>query len=197
MNDIMLAKPNMDLEYPLIKALDNRRTKRKWKKDLLSLYTISNLLWSTCGETFEATSNSKNRRTIPSACNSQIINIYIALDTGVYKYIEKEHKLKFLISEDIRDKVGTQNMMKSAPFGIIYVADFSRKTGIFSLDENKKMIFAATECGSMIQNVYLYCAATSLNTVVLGLVDREKLSKYMKLDENKKIIYTQIVGKSI
>jgi len=59
------------------------------------------------------------------------------------------------------------------------------------------MFVAGTEAGLMSQNVYLYCAANHLNTVLIALVNREKLSKTIGLSENKTIVYTQVVGKSL
>jgi len=60
MNDITLPKPQLDLEFPLMKALKNRRTIRKWKTELLTLQEVSNILWCACGETKVATKRSKN-----------------------------------------------------------------------------------------------------------------------------------------
>ncbi len=193
---IILPPPQKELEFPLMKALQGRRTKRKWKEDLLSLLEISDLCWVACGETKPATKNSKNRRTVPSGCNSQLITLYVALDSGVYRYIEPCHKLELVAEIDARPKIGTQKMMQSAPLGLIYVADFSKKTGIIKANESRKMFIAGTEAGLMSQNVYLYCSATNLNTVLIALVNREKLHEEIGLQENETIVYTQVVGKS-
>jgi nitroreductase len=58
------------------------------------------------------------------------------------------------------------------------------------------MFIAGTEAGLMSQNVYLYCSATNLNTVLIALVNREKLHEEIGLQENETIVYTQVVGKS-
>lgn len=197
MNDITLPAPQLDLEFPLMKALKNRRTIRKWKAEKLSMQEISNILWCACGETKVATKKSKNRRTMPSACNSQIVRVYAALESGVYKYIEPEHKLIHITDEDIRSNLGTQKMMKCAQFGLIYVADFDKNTGIIKSDYGKKMFVAGTETGLMSQNVYLYSAAANLNTVLLALTDRDYLKEALNLDENTEVIYTQIVGNEV
>ncbi|MGC8805050.1 MAG: nitroreductase family protein [Candidatus Ratteibacteria bacterium] len=46
----------------------------------------------------------------------------------------------------------------------------------------------------MSQNVYLFCASEGLNTVVLGIVDRDNLAKILNLKYEQKIILTQPVG---
>lgn len=197
MNNIILPDPQLDLDFSLMEALKNRRTKRKWRDEELSLQQISNILWCACGQTKAATNKSKNRRTMPSGCNSQIVRVYVAMGNGVYKYSETEHKLEYIIGDDIRANLGTQKMMKSAPFGLIYVGDFNAKTGIIKSDYGEKMFTAGTEAGMMSQNVYLYCAEAKLNTVLLALVDRDYLKGILDFDESKVIVYTQIVGKAI
>lgn len=193
---IILPPPQKDLDFPLMKALQDRRTKRKWKEESLSLQEISDLCWVACGETKPATKNSKNRKTVPSGCNSQLITLYVATDSGVYRYIEPSHRLEIIAEIDVRPKIGTQKMMKSAPLGLIYVADFSKNTGIIKADQSRKMFVAGTEAGLMSQNVYLFCAATNLNTVLIALVNREKLHREIGLQEYEAIVYTQVVGKS-
>ncbi len=194
---IKLPEPQKDLDFPLMRAIEMRRTKRKWKNSNLSEQDISNLLWAACGITHQETKKSKSRRTVPSACNSQEIKVYIALSIGVYLYDEKNHQLIKVLSKDIRENIGTQKMMHTAPVGLIYVSDYSKlKTFQFKID-NRKWFTSSTDTGFISQNVYLYCAAANLSTVILGLVDRDKLHKTLELNENEKIIYTQVVGESL
>ncbi|MBN1113596.1 MAG: nitroreductase family protein [Bacteroidales bacterium] len=198
MTDIIkLAEPQKDLDFPLMKAIEKRRTKRKWKDSNLSEQEISNLLWAACGVTQNETKKSKSRRSAPSACNSQEIKIYIALSTGVYLYDEKNHQLIKILEKDIRENIGKQKMMRSAPVGLIYVSDYSKlKTFQFKKDENKWFTSTA-DTAFISQNVYLYCAAANLSTAIIGLVDRNKLHKTLELTENEKIIYTQVIGISL
>lgn len=194
---IKLPKPQKDLDFPLMKAIENRRTKRKWKNSELSIQEISNLLWVACGITHKETQKGKSRRAAPSACNSQEIKVYIALSYGVFRYNEKEHQLVKTKNKDIRENIGKQKMMCSAPVGLIYVSDYSRlKTFQFKNEENKWYTSTA-DTGFISQNVYLYCAATNLSTAILGLIDREKLHALIGLNDHEKIVYTQVVGKSL
>lgn len=70
------------------------------------------------------------------------------------------------------------------------------KLGIHNLLAYMLLWVAGTDTGFISQNVYLYCAANKMNTVVVGLVDREELHSLMDLNDNEKIIYTQIIGKA-
>jgi SagB-type dehydrogenase family enzyme len=196
-NAIKLPMPQKNLDYPLMKALENRRTKRKWKDDSLSDQELSNLLWAACGITKEETSKSKSKRTAPSASNSQEIKVYIAMKEGLFLYDENNHQMLQIFSKDIRENIGTQKMMHSAPVGLIYVSDYSKMKAYLAKDDDRKWFVSGTDTGFISQNVYLYCAAANLSTVVLGLVNRDKLHEVMQLREHEKVVYTQVVGKSL
>jgi SagB-type dehydrogenase family enzyme len=197
MNTIKLPMPQKDLNFPLMKALEKRRSTRKWKNTPLSDQELSNLLWAACGVTKEETKRSKSKRTAPSACNSQEIKIYVAMKKGLFLYDEQDHQLVQVLSKDIRESIGTQKMMRSAPVGLIYVTDYSRMTNFLFRNEERRWFFSGTDTGFISQNVYLYCAAAKLSTVVLGLVNRDKLHGIMGLKENEKVVCTQVVGKSL
>jgi len=194
---IALPAPQKDMSYPLMRALENRKSIRKWKDEPLSEQELSNLLWATCGITKAATKNAKSKRTAPSACNSQEIKVYVATRDGAFLYDEVNHQLILKKSGSLMDHIGTQKMMHSAPVGLIYVADFSKMTNFLYKSDDERWFMATTDTGFVSQNVYLYCAAANLSTVILGLVKREKLHALMGLEENEKIVFTQVVGKSI
>jgi SagB-type dehydrogenase family enzyme len=194
-NSIKLPLPQKDLDFPLMKAFEKRRSIRKWKNDALSDQELSNLLWAACGVTKEETK--KNKRTAPSACNSQEIKIYVATKKGLFLYDEKHHQLIQILSKDIRENIGNQKMMQSAPVGLIYVSDYSKMTNFLFRNDEIKWFFSGTDAAFVSQNAYLYCAAAKLSTVVLGLVNRDKLHEIMGLKECEKVVYTQVIGKSL
>jgi SagB-type dehydrogenase family enzyme len=194
-NAIKLPPPQKNLDFPLMKALEKRRSTRKWKKTPLSKQELSNLLWAACGITKEETNKSKSKRTAPSAHNWQEIKVYVAMKRGLFLYDEKGHQLIQILSKDIREDIGTQKMMRSAPVGLIYVSDYSKLSSHFA-KKDEWWFLTGTDAGFVSQNVYLYCAAAQLGTVVLGLVNRDKLHKIMGLKECEKVVYTQVVGKA-
>ena len=53
------------------------------------------------------------------------------MEKGVFLYNEENHELIEIITNDIRAHIGTQKMMKSAPMGLVFVADLSRMTSPF------------------------------------------------------------------
>lgn len=196
-NIIKLPEPQKDLTFPLMKAIELRRTKRKWTDEMLSEQELSNLLWSACGITLKETERAKNRRTVPSSRNSQTIKIFVATSQGVFLYDEKIHSLIEVLIEDIRKYISTQKMMQSAPIGLIYIADYSKMSMYTATDDNRKWFVAGTETGFISQNVYLYCASAGLSTAIIGLVDRDKLHNIVELKEYEHVVYTQVIGRSL
>ena len=191
---IKLPEPQKELVFPLMKALEKRRSIRKWNDNPITEQELSNLLWAACGITKNKYGNVKSKRTAPSACNSQEIRVYVLLEKGVFLYNEENHELIEIISEDIREHIGTQKMMKSAPMGLVFVADLSRMTSPVLRNNEAQRFSAWVDTGYISQNVYLYCAASDLGTVVLSLVNRDKLHQLMRLKEHEKIVLTQVVG---
>ncbi|MBP7654399.1 nitroreductase family protein [Candidatus Dependentiae bacterium] len=194
-NIIDLPKPQKELDFPLMKALEQRRSIRKWKNISLSEQEISNLLWAACGITKNKYGNVKSKRTAPSACNSQEIRVYTVTKDGVFLYDEEKHQLIKITEIDIREHIGTQKMMKLCPMGLIYVADLTRMNSPFLKNDEAKKFCAWVDTGFISQNVYLYCAASNLGTVVLSLVNRNKLHSLIGLKEHEKIVLTQVVGR--
>lgn len=196
-NNIELPAPQCDLSFPLMKALENRRSVRKWKDDPLSEQELSNLLWAACGITKPAAKSAKSKRTAPSACNGQEIKVYVARRDGLFLYDESSHHLLHMKDENLLESIGTQKMMRSAPLGLIYVADFSKMTNFLYRTDEQRWFMATTDTGFISENVYLYCTAAGLSTVLLALVKRDKLHTEMGIPECEKIVFTQVVGYSI
>jgi len=183
-----------NLGYPLMQALDQRRSVRKWDSKPVSMQDISNLLWAACGISKEKRGKTKSKRTAPSGCNSQEIRVYVLLPEGVFRYEEEAHMLQKHHSKDIRAQVGRQKMMQSAPMGLVYVADLSRMTSPLLRSLEAKRFTAWVDTGFISQNVYLYCAAANMATVALMLIDRIALREKLALNEDQKIVMTQAVG---
>jgi len=195
MNRILkLPVPQKELDFPLMKALEQRRSIRKWTDEPVSEQDLSNLLWAACGITKQKYGNVKSKRTAPSACNAQEIRVYVLLEKGVFLYEEENHELIEILQKDIREHTGSQKMMKSAPMGLVFVADLSRMTSPFLRSMEAKRFSAWVDTGYISQNVYLYCTAANLGTVALSLVKRDKLHELMNLKEHEKIVLTQVVG---
>jgi nitroreductase len=99
--------------------------------------------------------------------------------------------LRLVTEGDIRADTGWQDFVAKVPVNLIYVANLN-KMDAAPIDEKK--FYAALDTGFISQNVYLFCAAEGLATVVRGWVDRPALAKTMKLGPDQRIIVAQSVG---
>jgi SagB-type dehydrogenase family enzyme len=190
---IKLLSPDINSKKSLMQSLKERKSNRSFSAKKLPVKLLSNLLWAACG----INRPDSGRRTAPSAVNWQEIDVYIAMMDGLYLYNPKDHSLQPIMVGDLRMKTTTilqpsRASVSEAPLQLIYVADYS-KMGFYANEEEKKL-YAAADTGFIAQNVYLYCASEGLATVVRGLIDRDALSKSMKLRDNQKIILVQTVG---
>jgi len=184
--EIRLLPPQFENNASLFEALKNRRTERSFSEKELSLQQLSNLLWAATG----VNRPDSEKRTAPTAHNDQEIDVYVAMKTGLYLYNAKGHILDFIHANDIRKQTGKQKFTGTAPINLIYVADHNKMKG----DKESKKFYSATDTGFISQNVYLYCAAEGLATVVRGWVDKEELAAEMILRPGQHIVLAQTVG---
>jgi SagB-type dehydrogenase family enzyme len=184
---IKLPPPNLNGGKSLMQSLQARKSSRDFSTKRLPVEVLSNLLWAACG----INRPESGRRTAPSAVNWQEIDIYVAMADGLYLYNAKEHVLKPVIKQDIRELTGKQPFVKEAPVNLIYVADYSRMGGGYA---EERTFYSAADTAFIAQNVYLFCASEGLAVVVRGSIDRDVLAKAMQLRDNQKIVLSQTVG---
>jgi SagB-type dehydrogenase family enzyme len=184
---LKLPPPNLNSGKSLMQSLQARKSSRDFSTKKLPVEVLSNLLWAACG----INRPESGRRTAPSAVNWQEVDIYVAMAEGLYIYDAKEHVLKPVIKQDIRELTGKQTFVKDAPVNLIYVADYSRMGGANAEERNS---YSAADTAFIAQNVYLYCASEGLATVVRGSIDRDVLAKAMQLRDNQRIVLSQTIG---
>ena len=186
--NISLPAPDKKGGKPLMEALNDRQTKRDFSQQKLTEQQLSDLLWAAFG----INRPESGRRTAPSAVNWQETDIYVSLESGVYLYDAKKNELTAIVSGDHRKDMGKQSFAGDAAVMLVFVADYS-KMGAATPKENKDF-YSAVDAGYVSQNVYLYCASENMSTVVLGMIDRDKIKELLKLKEDQKVILSQCVG---
>jgi SagB-type dehydrogenase family enzyme len=176
--DITLPQPVKTGGMPLMEALSKRQSCRQFSTEEIDIQTISNLLWAAWGF------NRDDKRTAPSARNTQEIELYIVMKSGAYLYDARQNVLRQVSSQDVRMETGTQAFVATAPINIVLVADQTK--GSHSSEVNS---------GYISQNIYLFCASEGLATVARGMFDAQKISKALNLNETQKPVLAQTVGK--
>ncbi|MCL2130829.1 MAG: SagB/ThcOx family dehydrogenase [Lentimicrobiaceae bacterium] len=187
--NIKLSPPTKQGGMPLMQALNERQTIRDYTNEALTMQQISDLLWSAVGVNRP---QSDNRRSSPTARNAQEIEVYVFIESGVYFYDAVKHELVLLKAGDHRTDAVKQEFAQKAPFVMVFVANYDKfgERG----DAESNALYGATDAGFASQNVYLYCASEGLGTVVLGMIDREKIAETISL-KNGKAVLGQVVGK--
>ena len=181
-DEIKLPTPNLKNNVTLKTALEKRKTSRTFGNKALSELDISNLLWAAYGQ-----NRPNGKRTVPVARGIYAVEMYVALSDGVYKHELADNVLKKVSSKDMRGASDGRKMGAKAPVVLVMVADKDAFNG-------KGDQYIAMEAGAIMQNIYLYCAAYNLNTVVCGSFKPADWAKELQLPANKYVILTQVVG---
>lgn len=180
--------PRPDMGGPsLMSALEKRSSHREFAAKPLSREHLGGLCWAALG----VNRPGDKKRTSPTARNRQEITIYLVMAEGVFRYEPESHSLVKTKDGDLRALTGSQPFVTSAPLNVIFVAE-QEKMGEGSAEQ--KAVYAAWDTGYVSQNIYLYCAAQNLATVVRGSVDKEKLHTAMGLKATHQIVGAQTVG---
>lgn len=183
--EIKLPMPEIKGGMTLYEALSNRQTKREFSSESLTLQQLSDLLWCAGG-----VNRDNGKLTSPTARNAQEIDIYVFMEKGVFLYVPKENMLKMVLSDDHRKEISDRSKMPAeAPVTLLFYANYEKMDGF---DEAAREFYGATDAGFVSQNVYLYCAANKLSTVVMGAINRVHLNELIPVDG--KAILAQPVG---
>jgi hypothetical protein len=88
--------------------------------------TLSNLLWAAAGINRPALGG----RTAPSAMNSQEVDVFVALASGLYLYDPAAHARRLEVPSDVRGITGYQDFTDEAALDLVFVADHRRMTRV-------------------------------------------------------------------
>ena len=184
---VALPPPGKDGGMPLMQALWQRQSQREFGTQPLPETMLGELLWATAGVNRPALGG----RTAPSAMNSQEVDVFVALPSGLYLYDAAAHALRLEVPSDIRGITGYQDFTDEAALDLVFVADHRRMTLVPAA---QREAYAFTAAGAMAQNLYLYCASQGLATVIRAWLDRHALAQAMELGADQQVLLAQTVG---
>ncbi|MDH4214220.1 MAG: nitroreductase family protein [Candidatus Thorarchaeota archaeon] len=202
MDSIILPEPMKRGGKTLLEALSLRRTNRNIGSREIPLQVLSNLLWAAFGVNREKASFHKPGRTAPSASNSQEIDLYVALKSGLYLYEAIPHQLTPIATGDfssISGQGGASRLTRHTPVNIFYVVDLARydlgpdqpDPHIGEPEVQKSYYF--TDTGFIAQNINLFAASEGLATWFHNC-DRETIMVEFKLLPTQRILFAQTIG---
>lgn len=178
----LLPPPEIGLDIPLHAALKNRQTVRKFREEEIPMEMLSSLLWSAYGYNRPE----EQKRVVPSAVNCQEYDIYVFTRDGAFLYNAEKNTLDMVAPGDNRAIISQQKFFAIAPVSIVMVANYDRMT-MFK-EEATRDFYAATDCGYISQDIYLYCSAAELATVACGGIDREAIHKLLHIKNGRAML---------
>ncbi len=199
---IKLPKPKLTGGKSVLKALQKRKTIREISDKKFSLQLLSNLLWAACGVNRKIGPFEIPGRTAASASNSQEIDIYVAMQEGIYLYDAVQHQLIPVLAGDHRVLAigrGQANFVTKAPVQLIYVVDIDKlshtsgyqEPGLQDPEIQKSYYFVDT--GLIAGNVYLFAASQGLASWFHNC-DKPGLAEKLNLRADQRVLFGQTVG---
>lgn len=187
---ITLPPPARSGGRPIMDAFSARRTTRRFATTELDEATLGQLLWAANGVNRSGADDSGGR-TAPSVLALHEIDIYAALAGGMYRYDPLEHCLELVSAADLRALTGYQDFVGEAPLELVYVADLAR---MHDIAPSQREPFAYANAGTIVQNVYLFCAAAGLAVAARSWFNRSALGAEMRLSRDSLPVLAQTVG---
>ncbi len=188
---IELPPPQTDSDISLESTIAARRSIRSYADRPLPLEKISQLCWSMQGITEEQ----RNLRASPSAGATYPLELYVATEDGVFRYIPDGHKLVKHMSDDVRGNLRRaalgQEMLEQAPVVFIIAADIRRTAGRYG--ERAKR-YVLIEVGHAAQNLLLQAVALELASVPIGAFDDNAIGEAIDLPAEQQAFYLLPVG---
>ena len=202
LHGIQLPTPSKSGTTSVFTALSQRKTTREISNTPLPIQELSNLLWAGCGVNRPTGPFGVPGRTAASASNSQEIDLYVALESGVYLYDAINNRLAAIVLQDLRAGAltpGQRGVNAKAPVQLIFVADLERLThaaeflepALLEIEVQKSYYYVDT--GIIAGNVYLFAAARGLAAWFHGC-HRTDLARRLGLRPEQRVLFAQSVG---
>jgi hypothetical protein len=199
---IALPEPELEGGASLADAFRLRRTEREFSDQPLSRQMLSDCLWAACGINRRNGPFGLSGRTAASASNSQEVDVYVALQSGIFRYEPSPHRLIPVVSGDLRRlalSARQQDGGLNAPVRLIYVADIGKLEHTRGFDEpglhdaEVQKTYYYVDAGLIAGNVYLFAASRGL-AAWFHNCDRPALSARLGFDDHQRPLFGQTVG---
>jgi nitroreductase len=176
---IILQSPDTGRGIPVMTALAQRASEREFDTTPLDLRDLSDLVWAANG----INRPDEGKRTAASAMNAQDIDVYVSMESAVYRYDAHRHLLEPVADGDHRHVIaGRQEQVARAPAIFVVVSDISR----FGIGEDSlKLHWAALDAGLVAQNILIFCASEGFAALPRSSMDRERLSEILMLSDSE------------
>jgi SagB-type dehydrogenase family enzyme len=198
---IPLDSPQREGGAPLWAVLENRRSVRHFKEEVMTKLDLSQLLWAAQGITKEFPGS--GFRTAPSAGALYPVETYLVVNSvedvepGVYHYAVYKHELDQLRVGDSRLSVAQsaldQEMAYRANVVFIWTAVFERSKWKY---KQRAYRYVYLDAGHIAQNVALAAVALNFGSCQIGALYDDEVNALIGVDGmEESVIYMTVVGK--
>ena len=190
---------------PLIDAINNRRSRRKFTNESLSLEELSFLLWSTQGVQKLVRNGLITLRTVPSGGGMHPFETYLLVNRvddvipGIYRYLALEHKLYQVSSSStgLTNKINAagndQTFIGQGAVVFVWSVRPYRTEWRYGEDSLKDILISV---GHICQNLYLACESIGAGTCAIVAYQQKLLDGFIGVDGDDEIaLYLAPVGK--
>lgn len=191
----------LELEKNSIKKLfQQRKSRRSYNKEELSIKELSYLLWATQG----LRDDDIRLRTVPSGGAVHPFETYLSINRveslkkGIYRYIPDKHSLLFVKSIDnIKKKIikaaNGQNFVGEAAIVFLWTVLPERGEWKYDILAHK---LAALDAGHVCQNLYLSVESIGAGTCAVDAYNQKAADELLEVNgEDEFVIYMAPVGK--
>jgi SagB-type dehydrogenase family enzyme len=184
-------------------AIANRRSRRVFKREPLTLKELSFLLWATQGIRKIATPGTAFR-VVPSAGCRHALETYLCifnvagLEEGIYRYLPVEHQLLLIsqpadLSSLLSQAALGQDFVGKSAATFIWTTIPYRMEWRYDIAAHKVI---AIDAGHACQNLYTACEAIHAAACAVAAYHQELMDNLLGVDGNEEfVIYLEPVGK--
>jgi SagB-type dehydrogenase family enzyme len=190
-------------DISLRKAIENRKTLRKYASTPLTLKELAFLLWATQGVK-KVTDRPVTIRTVPSAGARHAFETYLlvnrvqGLELGLYRYIATKHSLLLekkgsTLAARLTAACDDQAQVLNSAVTFFWVAILER---MYWRYDERGFRYLHLDAGHVCQNLYLAAEAIDSGVCAIAAYHDDQVNKVLGLDGEKEFaIYIASLGK--
>jgi SagB-type dehydrogenase family enzyme len=191
----------------VVDAMANRRSRRLFTDESLTLHELAYLLWATQGVRGLIRDGLVTLRNVPSGGGMHPFETYVAahrvdgLEPGLYRYLAIEHRLLQLpgqwtdLPRRLTAAANGQPYVGKAAAVFTWTARPYRTEYRYGEDSLKDLLISV---GHICQNLYLACEAAGLGTCATVAYQQDRLDELLGVDGHDEIpLYLAPVGRVI
>ena len=199
---VPLPRPGFEQTQSLWSILEQRRSRRRYTSESISIETLARLVWATQGITLSAPDY--QFRTAPSAGALYPVETYLSIHDvsdvrqGIYHFNVLEFALEQVSQGNFAERLShaalDQAMVARGAVLFIWTAIVLRSMWKY---RNRCMRYIFMDAGHIAQNLQLAATALNIGCCSIGAFYDEEINEVIRVDgEEETTIYLAAVGKA-